>query len=115
MLEYVALAERYLGFQQPGFVYGFADDGDDHKRVCGFMLFCSIFGFLCDISLIRAFLSLNSDFFWLNYSLNSQIVVLFGLWLVKVQFFTLFLPLLVIDPIGILKFQWGKKKNCSKY
>lgn len=32
--EYVALAERYLGFQQPDSVYGFADAGDGHKRVC---------------------------------------------------------------------------------
>jgi hypothetical protein len=32
--EYVELAERYLGFQQPGSVYRFADAGDGHKRVC---------------------------------------------------------------------------------
>ncbi|KAF3456857.1 hypothetical protein FNV43_RR01511 [Rhamnella rubrinervis] len=31
--EYVALAERYLGFQQPGSVYGFTDSGDGHKRL----------------------------------------------------------------------------------
>lgn len=31
--EYVQLAERYLGFQQPGSVYGFADAGHGHKRV----------------------------------------------------------------------------------
>lgn len=36
--EYVALAERYLGFQQPGSVYGFADAGDVHKRVCSILL-----------------------------------------------------------------------------
>ncbi|KAL5542166.1 hypothetical protein UlMin_009876 [Ulmus minor] len=33
VLEYVALAERYLGFQQPGSVYGFADAGDGQKRL----------------------------------------------------------------------------------
>ncbi|XP_062108165.1 DNA repair protein XRCC4 [Humulus lupulus] len=31
--EYVALAERYLGFQQPDSLYGFADAGDGHKRL----------------------------------------------------------------------------------
>lgn len=32
--EYVGLAERYLGFQQPGSVYGFADvGGDGWKRL----------------------------------------------------------------------------------
>lgn len=31
--EYVALAERYLGFQHPDSAYGFADAGDGHKRV----------------------------------------------------------------------------------
>jgi hypothetical protein len=31
--EYVLLSERYLGFQQPGSVYAFADAGDEHKRV----------------------------------------------------------------------------------
>lgn len=31
--EYVALAERYLGFQHPDSVYGFADAGDGYKRV----------------------------------------------------------------------------------
>lgn len=31
--EYVKLSERYLGFQQPGSVYAFADAGDGHKRV----------------------------------------------------------------------------------
>ncbi|KAJ1409416.1 XRCC4, N-terminal domain superfamily [Sesbania bispinosa] len=31
--EYVQLAERYLGFQQPGSVYAFADAGDGHKRL----------------------------------------------------------------------------------
>lgn len=31
--EYIELAERYLGFQQSGSVYRFADAGDDHKRV----------------------------------------------------------------------------------
>ena len=31
--EYVELAERYLGFQQPGSLYDFADAGDGHKRV----------------------------------------------------------------------------------
>ncbi|XP_015940735.1 DNA repair protein XRCC4 [Arachis duranensis] len=31
--EYVELAERYLGFQQPGSVYDFADAGDGHKRL----------------------------------------------------------------------------------
>ncbi|KAK6265695.1 hypothetical protein QUC31_016532 [Theobroma cacao] len=31
--EYIELAERYLGFQQPGSVYRFADAGDDHKRL----------------------------------------------------------------------------------
>ncbi|KAG2728031.1 hypothetical protein I3760_01G186900 [Carya illinoinensis] len=30
--EYVELAERYLGFQQPGSVYRFTDAGDGHKR-----------------------------------------------------------------------------------
>ncbi|GLT61060.1 hypothetical protein SLA2020_337950 [Shorea laevis] len=33
VLEYVELAERYLGFQQPGSVYRFADAGDGHKRL----------------------------------------------------------------------------------
>lgn len=32
--EYVELAERHLGFQQPGSVYRFADAGDGHRRVC---------------------------------------------------------------------------------
>uniref|UniRef100_A0A9I9DI37 DNA repair protein XRCC4 n=1 Tax=Cucumis melo TaxID=3656 RepID=A0A9I9DI37_CUCME len=31
--DYVALAERYLGFQQPGSIYGFADAGNGYKRV----------------------------------------------------------------------------------
>ncbi|KAM0985393.1 hypothetical protein PS2_012426 [Malus domestica] len=31
--EYVALAERYLGFQHPDSVYGFADAGDGYKRL----------------------------------------------------------------------------------
>ncbi|OMO54765.1 DNA repair protein XRCC4 [Corchorus capsularis] len=31
--EYIELAERYLGFQQPGSVYRFVDAGDDHKRL----------------------------------------------------------------------------------
>ncbi|CAI8603091.1 unnamed protein product [Vicia faba] len=31
--EYVKLSERYLGFQQPGSVYAFADAGDGHKRL----------------------------------------------------------------------------------
>ena len=31
--EYVKLAERYLGFQQPGSVYGFTDAADGCKRV----------------------------------------------------------------------------------
>lgn len=34
--EYVQLAERYLGFQQPGSIYGFADAGDGHKRVSAY-------------------------------------------------------------------------------
>lgn len=32
--EYIKLAERYLGFQQAGSVYGFADAGDGYRRVC---------------------------------------------------------------------------------
>ncbi|THG07056.1 hypothetical protein TEA_003220 [Camellia sinensis var. sinensis] len=31
--EYIELAERHLGFQQPGSVYGFADAGNGHRRV----------------------------------------------------------------------------------
>lgn len=31
--EYIDLAEKYLGFQQPGSVYGFDDAGTGHKRV----------------------------------------------------------------------------------
>ncbi|XP_057427326.1 DNA repair protein XRCC4-like [Lotus japonicus] len=31
--EYVEMSERYLGFQQPGSVYAFADAGDGHKRL----------------------------------------------------------------------------------
>ncbi|KAE8664547.1 DNA repair protein XRCC4 [Hibiscus syriacus] len=31
--KYIELAERYLGFQQPGSVYRFVDAGDDHKRL----------------------------------------------------------------------------------
>lgn len=31
--EYVELAERHLGFQQPGSVYRFADAGDGHRRL----------------------------------------------------------------------------------
>ncbi|MBA0780173.1 hypothetical protein Gotri_004312 [Gossypium trilobum] len=31
--EYIELAERYLGFQQPCTVYRFVDAGDDHKRL----------------------------------------------------------------------------------
>ncbi len=38
--EYIQLAERYLGFQQPGSIYGFADAGDGCKRV-EFVLFTS--------------------------------------------------------------------------
>ncbi|KAK4405825.1 DNA repair protein XRCC4 [Sesamum angolense] len=30
--DYIDLAERYLGFQQPGSVYGFADAGNGCKR-----------------------------------------------------------------------------------
>lgn len=32
------MAERYLGFQQPGSLYGFSDAGDGSKRVCAFLL-----------------------------------------------------------------------------
>ncbi|XWS13786.1 hypothetical protein CRYUN_Cryun36dG0068000 [Craigia yunnanensis] len=31
--EYIELAERYLGFQQPSSVYQFVDAGDDYKRL----------------------------------------------------------------------------------
>ncbi|KAL6343637.1 hypothetical protein AAG906_025002 [Vitis piasezkii] len=31
--DYIALAERFLGFQQPGSVYGFSDAGDGHRRL----------------------------------------------------------------------------------
>ncbi|CAI9109348.1 OLC1v1009154C1 [Oldenlandia corymbosa var. corymbosa] len=31
--EYIDLAEKYLGFQQPGSVYGFSDAGNGHKRL----------------------------------------------------------------------------------
>ncbi|KAA8548759.1 hypothetical protein F0562_000443 [Nyssa sinensis] len=31
--EYIDLAERYLGFQQPGSVYGFADAGNGQRRL----------------------------------------------------------------------------------
>lgn len=31
--EYIELAERYLGFQQPGSVYDFADAGSGHRRL----------------------------------------------------------------------------------
>ncbi|XP_038888651.1 DNA repair protein XRCC4 [Benincasa hispida] len=31
--DYVALAERYLGFQQPGSVYGFTDAGNGDRRL----------------------------------------------------------------------------------
>lgn len=31
--EYIQLAERYLGFQQPGSGYSFVDAGDGHKRI----------------------------------------------------------------------------------
>lgn len=31
--EYIDLSERYLGFQQPGSVYGFADAGGGNKRL----------------------------------------------------------------------------------
>ncbi|XP_073223576.1 DNA repair protein XRCC4-like [Cicer arietinum] len=31
--EYVQLSESYLGFQQHGSIYAFADAGDGHKRV----------------------------------------------------------------------------------
>jgi DNA-repair protein XRCC4 len=37
--DYVQLAERYLGFQQPGSVYRFTDAGDSHKRVCAFLFY----------------------------------------------------------------------------
>ncbi|XWS08847.1 hypothetical protein CRYUN_Cryun40dG0035500 [Craigia yunnanensis] len=33
LTEYIELAERYLGFQQPGSVYQFFDAGDDYKRL----------------------------------------------------------------------------------
>ncbi|KAK2972950.1 hypothetical protein RJ640_022007, partial [Escallonia rubra] len=31
--EYIELAEQYLGFQQPGSVYGFSDAGSGHRRL----------------------------------------------------------------------------------
>ena len=31
--DYIALAERFLGFQQPSSVYGFSDAGDGHRRL----------------------------------------------------------------------------------
>ncbi|XP_059650814.1 DNA repair protein XRCC4 [Cornus florida] len=31
--EYIEMAERYLGFQQPGSIYGFADAGKEHRRL----------------------------------------------------------------------------------
>lgn len=37
--DYVDLAERYLGFQQPGSVYGLSDAGDGCKRVCSIDFF----------------------------------------------------------------------------
>ncbi|KAH7573298.1 hypothetical protein ACOSP7_006881 [Xanthoceras sorbifolium] len=33
VIEYINLAERYLGFQQPGSVYSFTDAGDGYKRL----------------------------------------------------------------------------------
>lgn len=37
--EYIDLAEKYLGFQQPGSVYGFSDAGSGFKRVRFYYLF----------------------------------------------------------------------------
>ncbi|CAH9130976.1 unnamed protein product [Cuscuta epithymum] len=31
--EYIEMAEKYLGFQQSGSVYGFSDAGSGHRRV----------------------------------------------------------------------------------
>ncbi|CAH9103969.1 unnamed protein product [Cuscuta europaea] len=31
--EYIQMAEKYLGFQQPGSVYGFSDAGSGHRRL----------------------------------------------------------------------------------
>lgn len=33
VVEYIDLAEKYLGFQQPGSVYGYSDAGGGCKRV----------------------------------------------------------------------------------
>lgn len=43
--EYIDLAEKYLGLQQPGSVYGFSDAGNGYKRVgfYSFQIFCSEF------------------------------------------------------------------------
>lgn len=46
--EYIDLSEKYLGFQQPGSLYGFSDAGNGFKRVC----FCSIFHFCYEIFLV---------------------------------------------------------------
>ncbi|KAJ0954314.1 putative DNA repair protein XRCC4 [Helianthus annuus] len=40
--EYVEMSERYLGFQQPGSVYGFADAGGGFKRVGTFLFLSSV-------------------------------------------------------------------------
>lgn len=38
--EYIELAERYLGFQQPGSVYNFNDAGNGQRRVSAFLKPC---------------------------------------------------------------------------
>jgi DNA-repair protein XRCC4 len=49
-VEYIDLAEKYLGFQQPGSVYGFSDAGGGCKRVCFYFIFPSCFNFFnCDL------------------------------------------------------------------
>ena len=71
-------------------MYGFVDAGDDHKRVCGFLLFCSIFGFLYDISLSRAFFSLNSNFSSLIILSIVKLWCFLGSGWLKFNFYTIF-------------------------
>lgn len=40
------MAEKYLGFQQPGSVYGFSDAGAGHRRVSSFFSVSNFFSFL---------------------------------------------------------------------
>lgn len=59
--EYIELAEKYLGFQQPGSVYKFTDAGLGHRRVCFVILYRN--GFCLSSDALLLLFSIGSDLY----------------------------------------------------